>query len=77
MSDDNHVAECRLLADRLFEIIHQEHPSLALDALGMAMTRVLLGAIPAAGKTHRQIFEAFMNHTRLAGEHVMKVLDIH
>jgi hypothetical protein len=44
--------------------------------LGMAMTRVLLGLVPAPGKTHREIFEDFMEHTRNAGEHVMKILDL-
>lgn len=74
MSNDHNEA-CRVLADRLFEVVRQEDISLSLDALGMAMTRTLLASVPATGKTHREIFESFMEHTRRAGERVMKVFD--
>jgi hypothetical protein len=66
----------RALANRLYETVRQEDVGLALDAFGIAMTRVLLEAVPAPGKTHRQVFEGFMTHIRNAGEHVMKVLDL-
>lgn len=68
-------SETRILADKVFEIVRQENVTLSLDALGMAMTRVLLGVVLVAGKTHREIFEGFMAHTREAGERVMQVLD--
>lgn len=72
----DHSLALRALANRMLDITRQEDVSLALDALGMAMTYVLLTSVPADGKTHRQIFEDFMEHTRTAGEHVMKVLDL-
>jgi hypothetical protein len=73
MTDYN--SACRGLADRLFEIIRKEDAKFSLDALGLAMTRTLLEVVPAKDATHRQIFEDFLQHTRLAGERVMKVLD--
>jgi len=75
-SESEHHAACRALADRLFEIIYREDASLSLDALGMTLTRVLLEAVPVAGKTHREVFEDFMEQTRRVGERVMKVLDL-
>jgi len=66
---------CRLVADEVFETVRKQEINVAMDALGMAMTRVLMASVPAPGRTHRQVWEDFLDHVTRSGESALRVLD--
>lgn len=72
--DPAYRAVCRSVADDLFEIARKAEINVAMDALGMAMVRVLLESKPKTGRTHRQVWENYLEHVQSSGESALQLL---